>query len=186
MSKAILAIPIVAQLSTYRADIAGGILLALALLLFIAEIFSPTHGSVAVGGLVILVVGLIVLAQGTGSAVPVVLIVALALALVAFAALAVFEVAMARHRPVTTGASGLENEIGVVREELAPVGMVFVHGERWRATTENGATLPVGMPVRILAVQNLTLVVEAAPETATTLPPIPGAYDAPPTVRRSS
>ena len=29
---------------------------------------------------------------------------------------------MARHRPVTTGASGLENEIGTVREELAPVG----------------------------------------------------------------
>jgi membrane-bound serine protease (ClpP class) len=186
MSRAILTIPIFAQLSNYRADIVGGILLALALLLMVAEIFAPTHGSVAVGGLVILVVGLIVLAQGTGSAVPVVLIVALALALVAFAALVIFEVAMARHRPVTTGASGLENEIGVVREELTPVGMVFVHGERWRATTEDGTILPVGMPVRILAVQNLTLIVEAAPETATTLPPLPGAYDTPPSARRRS
>jgi membrane-bound serine protease (ClpP class) len=133
---------------------------------------------------VILVVGLIVLAQGTGSAVPVVLIVALALAIVAFAALIIFEIAMARHRPVTTGASGLENEIGVVRDELTPVGMVFVHGERWRATTEGGAILPVGTPVRILAVQDLTLVVEAAPETATTLPPLPGAYDVPSSTAR--
>jgi len=177
MGATIVAIPIFAKLSDYRADIVGGVLLTLALLLFVAEFFAPTHGSVAVGGLVILVVGLIVLAQGTGSAAPVVLIVALALALAAFAALAVFEIVMARHRPVTTGASGLENEIGLVREELAPVGTVFVHGERWRATTEDGAILPVGTPVRILAVQDLTLTVEVAPETATTLPPVPGAYD---------
>jgi membrane-bound serine protease (ClpP class) len=170
-----------ATINLSGADIAGGVLLALALALFAAEFVAPTHGSVAVGGLVILVVGLIVLAQGTGSAVPVVLIVALALALVAFAALAVFEVAMARHRPVTTGASGLENEIGVVREELAPAGTVFVHGERWRAVAADGATLPVGTPVRIISVADLTLVVQYAPETATTLPPVPGAYDTSPT-----
>ncbi|GEM_PF-1564627 len=183
MNTAVASLHILAKLGDYGADIVGAILLGLALLLFVAEIFAPTHGSVAVGGLVILVVGLIVLAQGTGSAVPVVLIVALVLALVAFAALAVFEIIMVRHRPVTTGAGGLENEIGVVREELAPVGTVFVHGERWRATTEEGMTLPIGMPVRIVAVHDLTLIVEGAPETATTLPPLPGAYDAPPTAR---
>jgi membrane-bound serine protease (ClpP class) len=166
-----------AAINVTGADIAGGVLLALALTLFAAEFVAPTHGSVAVGGLVILFVGLIVLAQGTGSAVPVVLIVALALALIAFAALAVFEVIVARDRPVTTGASGLENEIGVVREELAPAGVVFVHGERWRAVTADGATLPVGTPVRILDVTDLTLVVQYAPDTATTLPPIPGAYN---------
>jgi membrane-bound serine protease (ClpP class) len=174
------AMPIFAKLSDYGADIVGGVLLALALTLFAAEFVAPTHGSVAVGGLVILFVGLIVLAQGTGSAVPVVLIVALALALIAFAALAVFEVIVARDRPVTTGASGLENEIGVVREELAPAGVDFVHGERWRAVTADGATLPVGTPVRILDVTDLTLVVQYAPDTATTLPPVPGAYDTSP------
>lgn len=168
---------IFAAIGDYTADIAGAILLALALLLFVAEFFAPTHGSVAVGGLVILVVGLIVLAQGTGSAVPLVLIIALALALVAFAALVVFEVVMARDRPVTTGASGLENEMGVVREALAPAGTVFVHGERWRAVTADGGTLPVGAPVRIVAVHDLTLVVQPAAETEMTLPPLPGAYD---------
>ena len=166
-----------AAITVTGADIVGGVLLALALALFVAEFFAPTHGSVAVGGLVILAVGLIVLAQGTRSAVPVVLIVALTLALIAFAALGIFEVVMARDRPVTTGASGLENEIGTVREELAPVGTVFVHGERWRAVTQDGAVLQVGTPVRILAVTDLTLVVQYAPETATTLPPVPGAYD---------
>src|SRR5689334_5537548 len=96
-----------AAINVSGADVVGAILLALAILLFVAEFFTPTHGSVAVGGLVILVVGLIVLAEGTGSAVPIVLIVALALALILFATLAVFEIIMARHRPVTTGASGL-------------------------------------------------------------------------------
>jgi membrane-bound serine protease (ClpP class) len=185
MDTAVVAIPILANLSNYGADVVGGVLLALALALFVGEFFAPTHGSVAVGGLVILVVGLIVLAQGTGSAVPVALIVALALALIAFAALAIFEVIVARDRPVTTGASGLENEIGVVREELEPVGTVFVHGERWRAVTADGATLPVGTPVRILDVTDLTLVVQYAPDTATTLPPIPGAYDTSPPRRPS-
>ncbi len=174
------------QLSNHGADIAGAALLALALALFVAELFAPTHGSVAVGGLVILFVGLIVLAQGTGSAVPVILIVALVLALIAFAALAVFEIVMARHRPVTTGMSGLENEIGIVREELAPVGTVFVHGERWRAVMEDGDVLPVGTPVRIVAVQDLTLIVQYAPDTATTLPPLPGAYDASSPEQRST
>lgn len=169
---------ITGQISDHGADIAGAILLALALSLFVGEFFAPTHGSVAVGGLVILVVGLIVLAQGTGSAVPVVLIVALALAIIAFAALAAFEVMIARHRPVTTGASGLENEIGVVREQLSPAGTVFVHGERWRAVAADGATLPVGTSVRIVAVHDLTLVVQKAVETEMTLPPLPGAYDA--------
>lgn len=170
-----------AAINVSGADIAGAVLLGLALALFVAEFFAPTHGSVAVGGLVILVVGLIVLAQGTGSAVPVVLIVALALALIAFAVLVVFEVVMARNRPVTTGASGLENEIGVVREALSPAGTVFVHGERWRAVAADDATLPVGVPVRIVAVHDLTLVVEPAAETEMTLPPIPGAYDTSPT-----
>ncbi len=174
---------ITGQLTDHAAEIAGSILLAVALLLVVAEFFTPTHGSVAVGGLVILAVGLILLAQGTGSAVPVALIVALGVALAAFAALVVFEIVMARHRPVTTGASGLENEIGVVREPLIPAGTVFVHGERWRAIAADGATLPVGTSVRILAVHELTLVVQAAEETEMTLPPLPGTYGATATQR---
>lgn len=186
MASAAFAFLTFAAINVTGADVAGAVLLALALVLFVAEFFSPTHGSIAVGGLVILVVGLILLAEGTGSAVPVVLIVALALTLVLFAALVVFEVVMARDRPVTTGASGLENEIGVVREEIAPVGTVFVHGERWRAMAADGAMLPVGTPVRIVAVHELTLVVQAAAETETTLPPIPGAYDESAAQRRPS
>lgn len=177
---ALLLSSITGQLTDRGAEIVGSILLAVALVLVVAEFFSPTHGSVAVGGLVILVVGLIVLAQATGSAAPIALIVALGVVLALFAGMVVFEIVMARNRPVTTGMRGLENEIGVVREAFAPAGTVFVHGERWRAVTADGAPLPVGTPVRIIAVRDLTLTVQYAPETATTLPPMPGDYDTAP------
>src|SRR4051794_16074751 len=105
-------VPILAALSDRAEQAVGAALFALALGLIVAEFFAPTHGSVAAGGLVILVVGLIVLADSTESAVPSLLLVALGVLLALFAALVIVEIVLARHRPVMTGASGLENEIG--------------------------------------------------------------------------
>jgi membrane-bound serine protease (ClpP class) len=170
-------IPIFAALSDHAEQVVGAALFALALALIGAEFFAPTHGSVAVGGLVILVVGLIVLADSTESAVPSVLLVALGVLLALFAALIIVEIILARHRPVTTGASGLENEIGAVREEMAPEGTVFIHGERWRAVSADGSHLPVGTPVRVLAVRELTLIVQPLTEDELGLPPTPGTYE---------
>lgn len=170
-------LPIIASLSDQAEMIAGATLLALAFGLIAAEFFSPTHGSVAVGGLVVLIVGLILLADGTESAVPSLLLVALGVMLALFTALIIVEIVLARHRPVTTGASGLENEIGTVREEMAPEGTVFIHGERWRAFTADGSHLPVGTPVRVLAVRELTLIVQPLTAEETGLPPTPGTYE---------
>jgi membrane-bound serine protease (ClpP class) len=170
-------ISIFASLSAHAEEVAGWVLLILALGLVAAEFFSPTHGSVAAGGLVLLIAGLILLADGSESAVPSLLLVALGVLLAFFAALVVVEIVMARHRPVTTGASGLENEIGTVREELAPEGIVVIHGERWRASSADGSHLPVGTPVLVLSVHELTLIVQPITETETGLPPTPGTYE---------
>src|SRR4051794_4319659 len=157
-------IPILAALGDRAEQVAGAVLFALALALIVAEFFAPTHGSVAAGGVVILVVGLIVLAGSTESAGPPPFLVALGVLLGLFAALVIVEIVLARHRPVTTGASGLENEIGTVREEMAPEGTVFIHGERWRAVSADGTHLSVGTPVRVLAVRELTLIVQPLTE----------------------
>jgi membrane-bound serine protease (ClpP class) len=170
-------IPILAALSDRAEQVAGATLFALALALIVAEFFAPTHGSVAAGGLVILVVGLIVLADSTESAVPSLLLVALGVLLALFAALVIVEIVLARHRPVTTGAFGLENEIGTVREAMAPEGTVFIHGERWRAVSADGTNLPIGTPVRVLAVRELTLIVQPLTAGETGLPPTPGTYE---------
>lgn len=175
--------PLLATFSDRAEAIAGGVLLLVALALIVAEFFAPTHGSIAVGGLVVLVVGLILLADGTESAVPSLLLVGLGVTLALFAALVIFEVVMARHRPVTTGMSGLEHELGAVQTALAPEGMVFIHGELWRAISADGSPLPAGTTVRVLAARDLTLIVQAVTATETGLPPTPGVFDDVPATR---
>ncbi|HEX9615104.1 MAG TPA: NfeD family protein, partial [Bacteroidota bacterium] len=64
-------------------------------------------------------------------------------------------------------ASGTEAMIGETGEALTKVsrtGRVHVHGEIWNARTE-GHPLPRGTRVRVVHVENLTLVVEAVAES---------------------
>jgi len=49
--------------------------------------------------------------------------------------------------------------VGVVRESLAPEGIVYVHGEVWRARSTHG-TLDVGQRVRVVGLDGMTLLVE--------------------------
>jgi len=49
-------------------------------------------------------------------------------------------------------------EIGVVREALMPEGKVFVHGELWRAISND--PIQTGDRVRVVKVVNLVLEVE--------------------------
>jgi membrane-bound serine protease (ClpP class) len=62
-----------------------------------------------------------------------------------------------------TGQSELIGQLGVVREQLDPEGLVFVHGELWRARTPNGEAVPSGQSVRIEGLDDaLTLTVSPA------------------------
>jgi len=152
---------------------AGSVLLLLvAVALLVAEIVGPTHGTAAAGGVVVLIAAALLRSQDGGSE-PTVLLVLLGIALVVFAAFCVFEVVQLRKRRVVTGVAGLLDTLGAVREPLTPVGSVFINGERWRAVTPDGAHLPAGTPVRVLAVEGLLLVVAPAVPTETTLPPPP-------------
>ena len=63
----------------------------------------------------------------------------------------------------TTGKEELIGEVGEVTEPLesaSQAGMVFVHGELWRAITRNGEEIPKGARVRVKKVAGLTLEVE--------------------------
>jgi len=52
--------------------------------------------------------------------------------------------------------------VGIVRQELDPVGLVFVHGELWRATTDRGP-IGAGRHVRVEGLDDaLTLTVAPA------------------------
>jgi membrane-bound serine protease (ClpP class) len=47
----------------------------------------------------------------------------------------------------------LIGEVGTVRETLAPEGLVFVHGEIWRARTSSEEPIPVGTAVEVTGLE---------------------------------
>ena len=94
------------------------------------------------------VFGCLLLFDPAGDAYQVSLPVALAVGgtlavLTAFAVTKVVRVSRTRAR---TGQEELVGEVGVVRDSLVPNGLVFVHGELWRAVTA-GPPLRTGTPV---------------------------------------
>jgi membrane protein implicated in regulation of membrane protease activity len=63
-----------------------------------------------------------------------------------------------RGHKVQTGVENLVGAVGKVTEPLAPIGQIRVHGELWEARST--VDTQVGSPVRVLAVDGLTLKVE--------------------------
>jgi membrane-bound serine protease (ClpP class) len=137
---------------------AGLALILLAVLLFILEIKVVSHGLLAIGGVVAMLIGSIMLIRSNipelkpslNIIIPVVLGFSLILILLVTVA------ARALRRKVLTGVEGLAGEIGTARTDLDPEGRVFVHGELWRAVAES--VVLKGSKVRVISVeQNLTL-----------------------------
>lgn len=61
--------------------------------------------------------------------------------------------------PVVTGSEGLIGNIGVAQSKInEQEGHVFIHGERWRAVSEQ--PIESGQRLRIIRVENLTLIVK--------------------------
>ena len=119
---------------------AGLLLMILALAFFVAEAFVVSHGALALAGGVSFVIGSLLLFDPAGEEYQVSVWVALAVAgtLALIMGVALTKIVQARKAPTKTGREELLDEIGVVRHRLDPDGAVFIHGELWRAHTENG------------------------------------------------
>lgn len=144
---------------------AAGLLL-LAFILFILEAKFPSHGVLAIGGVVCMVLGAVFLVDTSVPALRVHLTVALGVAL-PIAGITVFLMRLvlrAHARKVTTGAQGLVGTVAVARTALAPEGTVRIHGEIWRARSETAVA--AGDSVRVLALHGLLLEVEPAARPA--------------------
>lgn len=136
-------------------------LLILAVVLFALEAKLASHGVLAAGGAVAMVLGAVLLVEG-----PPVLRIHLTTALAVtlpFTIITVFLLSLvvrARLRPAVTGQAGLLHETGVAWTDLNPGGTVFVHGEYWNAVA--AAPIGKGSRVRVTAVEGLLLRVEPA------------------------
>jgi membrane-bound serine protease (ClpP class) len=140
----------------------GLLLILTALGLFVAEVWVTSYGLLTVCGLVAFVLGSLMLVNAPFHAwrigLPTVLPAAALLAsLILFLG---SRVARTRRMKPTTGAEGMQGEIGEVVAALEPEGKVFVHGEYWDAIAST--PLPRGARARVVKVIGERLHVEDA------------------------
>ncbi|MBI4598241.1 MAG: nodulation protein NfeD [Candidatus Omnitrophica bacterium] len=128
--------------------------------LLIAEIKIISHGLLAVGGIIALTLGSLMLFESPDPTLRVSwnVIVPTVATLAGIILFVVTRALSAQRRRVTTGVQGLIGSIGVARTALKPDGTVFVHGELWSAVSSK--TVPEGARVRIKKIEGLQLFVE--------------------------
>jgi membrane-bound serine protease (ClpP class) len=136
---------------------AGLLLIAFGVILMIAEVKVVSHGVLAIGGIVAMALGSLMLFDAPelgfrlswGVVLPTVAVTGLIFLWVIGAG-----VRALAHRP-ELGVSGLVGAVGVARGELAPAGQILVQGELWRAVSD--APVADGGTVRVIGVDGLTL-----------------------------
>ena len=142
------------------ANFAGLGLMALALVLFVSEAFTPTFGALALGGVIAFGLGAALLFDAPGVAAPWPAIIALAVALGAFSFFAGTKGLAAQRRPAKTGSEGLIGQIGAAKAPFSAHerGSVFVYGEWWNARLERGQ-VNAGDEVEVIGRRGYTLMV---------------------------
>jgi membrane-bound serine protease (ClpP class) len=143
-------------------NIAGLILILIAIVLFIIDLKAVTHGVLTTGGIVAMTLGGLLLINTSflaeGVNIPLLIITVLVIAAIFLFILR--KLIEARRRPYAAGEESMIGSLGSVREPLNPSGMVFVNGALWQATS-TGGPLDAGTQVRVVGVNGLRLRVEA-------------------------
>jgi membrane-bound serine protease (ClpP class) len=147
-------------LQVLSVNYAGLALILFAFILFIAEIKVVSHGLLAIGGVISLFLGSIMLFDtpeaymrlSLGVIIPAVLVTS------AFFIFAMTMAIRARLKKPTTGLEGLIGETGIAAMALSPEGKVSIHGEFWNATSDQN--IEKGEKIQVVGVDNLKLKVK--------------------------
>jgi membrane-bound serine protease (ClpP class) len=156
------------SLAVLPVNIAGILLLLLAIAMFIAELFAPGVGVFAGGGAIALIAaGVFLFEQPTGVGVDLTFLIPIALA-VGLAAIFIGRFAWRIHRtrPYTGQGGSYVGAVGEVREARGRTGRVWVNGQLWKARAEDGE-LRRGDRVEVQRVDGLELVVAPVDEDTT-------------------
>lgn len=151
------------SMHTLPINYAGLALIIFAIILFLLEIKIVSHGLLAIGGVISLFLGSMMLIKSNSSLEMVkiswgVMIGATIVSALFFLFIVGFGI-RAQRRQVVTGIEGLVGDTGEVMEALSPTGTIRVQGEIWNAESLGG-TIDKGEKVRIKEMKNLKLFVE--------------------------
>jgi membrane-bound serine protease (ClpP class) len=154
-------------------NVAGLLLIGLAVILFVLELTVTSHGLLAIGGLVAFALGASALYTQPGD--PLAPAVAVSWPVIAamtvLTALIVVGILVAawrtRRMPQMPMGQGLlagpplaAGTAASVRSDLVPAGTVYAAGEEWSARSADGSVLERGTPVHVVGHDGLTLIVE--------------------------
>jgi membrane-bound serine protease (ClpP class) len=138
----------------------GVLLILLALVLFGLEVKLTSHGALAAGGILAMVIGAMILVDSPWPGARIRFSTALGVA-VPLGAITVFLLrlaVMAKRRKAVTGEAAMIDSLGVAQTDLEPTGKILIRGEIWDARAR--VRVLRGTRVRVREVDKLTLVVE--------------------------
>jgi membrane-bound serine protease (ClpP class) len=142
-------------------NIAGLALIGVAVVLFIVDIFAPTHGVLTIGGIVAFFLGALMLFNRADPAFRLSLVYIIPATLVT-AAFFVFVVGTGLRAQFLPVRAGRETMLGKSVPALARIdaagGRIFVEGEYWNAVSD--VPIEAGHPVEIVGISGLTLKVK--------------------------
>jgi membrane-bound serine protease (ClpP class) len=149
---------------------AGLALIALAIALFIIDVFAPTHGILTAGGIGAFLIGSLMLFDRAEP------VFRLSLAFIIPAAIVTalffaFIVGSGLRAQLLPGKAGVETMLGKTVKAITRVdssgGKVFIEGEYWNAVSD--PPVEEGQPVQVTAVKGLTLEVKPIANTQSSL-----------------
>jgi membrane-bound serine protease (ClpP class) len=142
-------------------SIAGLVLIALAVLLFIADNFAPTHGVLTAGGIAAFFLGALMLFNhgGPGYELSLRWIIPATVVTAAFFIFVVSKGIGAQFKPAQTGKETMLGRIVAAQSRIdSGGGRVFIEGETWNATSDQ--PVETGQPVEVTGITGLTLKVK--------------------------
>ncbi len=147
---------------TLPVNYTGIALIVLGIILFIAEIKVVSYGMLAVGGMVSMVLGSLMLFPSPEPYLRLSwsVIIATVLTTTIFFAVVVAKVVKAHREKPVTGVEGMVGEEGVADTDLLPEGKVLLRGEYWNA--ESAEPIVKGEKVQVVEVKGLHLKVQKA------------------------
>jgi membrane-bound serine protease (ClpP class) len=151
------------SLQSLPVNYAGLALVAFAIALFLLEIKIVSHGMLAIGGIVSLLMGSLMLMHSGPSLeyarISRVLIISCTAITALFFLLVLGTGIRAQQRRVVTGIEGLIGQTGTTLDTLNPEGRVRLLGETWNAIS-TGSEISKGSRVRVTEMKQLKLYVE--------------------------
>ena len=143
-------------------NITGLVLIGLAVILFLADVFSPTHGVLTTGGIVAFFLGAMMLFSqaGPGFGLSLSWILPATILTAAFFIFVVSKGIRAQFKPAQTGTGAmLGKTVNALSRIDSAGGRVFIEGEHWNAVSET--PVEAGQAVEITGIVGLTLKVKS-------------------------